>query len=47
MLEVSDLECRGIVQTKALISCAISVKLICTFVFVNAKSRLSHDAAKK
>ena len=28
-----------------LISCAVTMQLICAFVFVNAKSRFSHGAA--
>ena len=32
-------------KTKALISFAVTAKLICVFVFVYAKSRFSHDAA--
>ena len=32
-------------KTKALISFAITAKLICVFVFAYAKSRFSHDAA--
>ena len=31
-------------KTKALISFAVTVKLICIFFFANAKSRFSHDA---
>ena len=42
-LEISDLESRGIAETKALISCA--VQLICTFVSAYAKSMFSHDAS--
>ena len=34
-----------IAKTKALISFAVTVKLICVFVFAYAKSRFSHDAA--
>ena len=33
-------------QLKALISCAFIVQLICAFVFANAKSRFSHEAAQ-
>ena len=33
------------VKTKALISFAVTAKLICVFVFVYAKSRFSHAAA--
>ena len=33
-------------KTKALISFAVTVKLICFFVFAYAKSRFSHDAAQ-
>ena len=32
-------------KAKALISHAVTVKLICAFVFAYAKSRFSHDAA--
>ena len=32
-------------KTKALISFAVTVKLICVFVFANAKSRFSHNEA--
>ena len=32
-------------KTKALISFAVTAKLICVFVFAYAKSRFSHDAA--
>ena len=39
---ISDLGSRGIVLTKALISCAV---LICAFVFAHTKSRFSHDEA--
>ena len=35
-----------VVKTKALISFAVTVKLICVFVFAYAKSRFSHDAAQ-
>ena len=34
-----------ILKTKALISFAVTAKLICVFVFAHAKSRFSHDAA--
>ena len=34
-----------VAKTKALISRALTVQLICTFVFANAKCRFSHDAA--
>ena len=34
-----------VVKAKALISFAVTVKLICTFVFACAKIRFSHDAA--
>ena len=34
-----------VVKTKALISCVVAVQLICTFVFVYAKIRFSHDVA--
>ena len=33
------------VKTKALNSCAVTMQLICTFVFAYAKCRFSHDAA--
>ena len=34
------------VKTKALISFAVTAKMICVFVFAYAKSRFSHDAAQ-
>ena len=34
-----------VAKTKALISFAVTVKLICVFVFAYAKSLFSHDAA--
>ena len=34
-----------VAKTKALISFAVTAKLICVFVFTYAKSRFSHDAA--
>ena len=34
-----------VAKTKALISCAVTVQLICVFVFPDAKSRFSHDSA--
>ena len=34
-----------VAKTKALISFAVTAKLICFFVFAYAKSRFSHDAA--
>ena len=34
-----------VVKTKALISFAVTAKLICVFVFAYAKSQFSHDAA--
>ena len=34
-----------VAKTKALISCAVTLYLICTFVFAYAKSRFFHDAA--
>ena len=50
-LEISDFESRGIVlsiyvaKTMALISFAVTAKLICVFVFAYAKCWFSHDAA--
>ena len=35
-----------VAKTKALISFAVTSKLICVFVFVYAKSRFSHDEAQ-
>ena len=35
-----------IAKTKALISFAVTAKLICVFVFAYAKIRFSHDAAQ-
>ena len=37
---------RGIVETKALISFVVTVKLICAFVFAYAKCWFSHEAAQ-
>ena len=34
-----------VAKTKALVSFAVTAKLICVFVFAYAKSRFSHDAA--
>ena len=34
-----------VAKTKVLISCAVTLQLICTFVFEFAKFRFSHDAA--
>ena len=34
-----------VAKTKALISFAVTTKLICVFVFANAKSRFSQDEA--
>ena len=48
-MEISDLESRGIelsvAKTKALISFAVSAKLICTFAFAYADCWFSHAAA--
>ena len=35
-----------VAKKKALISFAVTAKLICVFVFAYAKSRFSHDAAQ-
>ena len=35
-----------VAKTKALISFAVTAKLICVFVFAYVKSRFSHDAAQ-
>ena len=35
-----------VAKTKALISFAVTAKLICVFVFAYAKIRFSHDAAQ-
>ena len=35
-----------VAKTKALISFAVTAKLICVFIFTYAKSRFSHDAAE-
>ena len=46
-LEILDLESRGIVaKTKALISFAVTAKLICAFVFAYADCWFSHVAAQ-
>ena len=34
-----------VAKTKALMSFAVTTKLICAFVFAYAKSQISHDAA--
>ena len=34
-------------KTKVLISCTVTVQLICVFVFAYAKRRFSHGAARK
>ena len=49
-LEISYIERRGIytiylVKTKALISFAVTAKLVCVLVFAFAKNRFSHGAA--
>ena len=50
-LEISDLGSRGIVlsiyiaKTKALISFAVTAKLICVFVFAYVEGCFSHDEA--
>ena len=52
-LEISDLGSRGIVvctsiyivKTNALISCTVTMHLICPFVFAYAKRKFSHDPA--
>ena len=36
----------SVAKTKALISFAVTAKLICVFVFAYAKSRFSHDKAQ-
>ena len=35
-----------VAKTKALISFAVTAKLICVFVFANTKSRFSHNEAQ-
>ena len=35
-----------VAKTKALISCAVTAQLICTFVFAQGKRWFSHDAAQ-
>ena len=49
-LEISDLHKKRsctihVVKTKALISFAVTAKLICVFVFAYARGRFSHNAA--
>ena len=34
-----------VAKTKVLISCAVTAQLICTFVFVYAKTRFKHETA--
>ena len=36
----------GVAKTKALVSFAVTAKLICVFVFAYAKSRFSHNEAQ-
>ena len=45
--EISDLGNKGIYEakTKALISCTVTVHLICGFAFAHAKRRFSHNTA--
>ena len=45
-LEILYLGSRGIAKPKALISFAVTAKLICVFVFAYVKSQFSHDAAQ-
>ena len=46
MLEISDLESTTyLAKTKALISCTVTVQLICTF-FTYSNFRFYHDAAQ-
>ena len=44
--EVEGLYCINAAKTKALISCVVTVQLICAFVFAYAKCRFTHDAAQ-
>ena len=44
-LENSELGSRGILLSKALVSCVVTTQLICAFPFPYGKSRFSHDAA--
>ena len=44
-LEILDLGSRGMAETKALISCAVTAQLVCVSVFAYAKSRFSHNEA--
>ena len=46
MLEISDAGTSYEAKTKALISFAVTAKLICVFVFAYAKSRFSHNEAQ-
>ena len=47
MLDISDLRSstNHVAKTKALISSAVTAKLICVFVFAYTKSRFSYDEA--
>ena len=45
-LEISEFGSRGMVKTKALISCTVNVPLICIFVFAYAKRWFSRDVAQ-
>ena len=48
MAEISDLESQGMGLCRLCSEhkCAVAAQLICTFVFANAKSRFSRDAAQ-
>ena len=35
-----------VAKTKALISCAVTVQLVCAFIFTHAKIRFSYDMAQ-
>ena len=39
------LEAKNVGKTKVLISCTVTLQLICIFAFANAKNMISHDAA--
>ena len=49
-LEISDLGSGEmyypVAKTKALISCTVTAKLICVFLFAYAKSKFPHDVAQ-
>ena len=46
LVDCTLVNCEYVAKTKALISLAVTAKLICVFVFAYAKSRFSHEGAQ-